>query len=176
MSKQTLFVNFFGGPGVGKSALARSLCAKCSFVGIDTVYVPEFAQERVLVNDIITLQDQAFVTSTQRHRCWVVNGKYDLATTDSPFPLGLLYGKSDEYFKKHILNQFSTFRNFNVYVTRNIPYVQNGRYENKDQAVKKDNELLLFLDDNNITYITVENHGNKTTEYLYKMVMHMLRG
>ena len=105
-----------------------------------------------------------------------MNGKYDVAATDSPFPLGLLYGKSDEYFKTHILNQFNTFKNFNVYVTRNIPYVQNGRYENKDQAIEKDNELLSFLKDNNITYITVENRGNKTTEYLYKMVMHMLRG
>lgn len=176
MAKNTLFVNFFGGPSVGKSTLASHLSSAIAFEGVDCIFVPEFAKERFLVGDVRTLQDQAYVTSTQRHRCWIVNGLYDVAVTDSPFLMGLLYGKSDEYFKSHILNQFNQLKNINIVVRRTIPFIQCGREQNEEESIEKDKQILAFLQANQIPYIEVDNEKNETTSLLRNMVINILKG
>ncbi len=157
--KKTLYVNLFGGPGVGKSTLSaglfwyfktNKLTLKYNYV---VELVREFAKDLVWAQDLYTLKDQVYVTSTQYHRMYILNGKVDIAITDSPLLLGLLYGDYPPSYKQYLLDLHKTFNNLNIYIERKEPYEQEGRRQNEAEAIAKDIEIRNLLLENNIDFI-----------------------
>ena len=65
-NKNTLLVNFYAGPGAGKSTGAAYIFAKLKMKGIDSEYVSEYAKDRVWQDDQFPLKYcQLYVTSKQ---------------------------------------------------------------------------------------------------------------
>ena len=84
MNHPNILVNFFGGPAIGKSNCARSLCSLLSEFGISNEYVPEFAKKLTWKSDLNTRSNQVFVTATQFDDILTVYDKVSVTVTDGP--------------------------------------------------------------------------------------------
>lgn len=162
----TLVINFFAGPGAGKTTCAWEIASKLKKLNINTEYVSEYAKELVWEEKFDLLSNQEHVTKTQYDRLNRLRGKVDVIVTDSPLLLGMYYGKEngmDPKFNKDILQYFNSFENFNLWIKRGERYEQNGRLQNKDEASKIDGELLTILKDNKVYYGT---YNHKTLDVI----------
>ena len=165
---RTLFINFWGGPGIGKSALAKGVSAALNFDGIENELVTEFAKDTVHQGNLQTLEKQYYVIANQTYRQWLLDGKYVSATTDSPIPLGIFYGDASDTFKQAFLEEFNSYWNYNILIKRNNEiFTQNGRIQNKEESINLDNNMKYFLIDNNIPHVIVKHEGWDT---VFKLV------
>ena len=76
--------NLFGGPGCGKSTLAARMFAKMKQLGIDCELVTEAAKDIVWEGGVL---DQYGLFAEQLRRVKRLEGKVDIAITDSPILL-----------------------------------------------------------------------------------------
>jgi len=159
-NKRLKVINFFAGPGVGKSTLAAALFSRMKAEHYKVEFVQEFAKDMVWDERYHTMLEQDYVFANQHHlirRLTRHDVKY--AIVDSSLILGLLYAPIDfpPTFKLFVLDVFNSYDNVNILLERdsNIQYVQTGRNENEEQSIEKDKEIRSLLDDNDIYYWTV---------------------
>lgn len=145
-----LVVNFYGGPGCGKTTAALELTAALKKAGYNVEYVSEFAKQLVLENKADLLKNQQYVTDGQYNLLDRIRNNADVIVTDSPVLLGLVYGKyngiSDEYAKK-IRGYYDSFDNFNMFVERPVgsAFQKEGRVHDEAQSVRLDGEIKDML-------------------------------
>lgn len=175
----TVIVNAFGGPGVGKTTCCWEIASELKKRGILTEYVPEYAKELVyeerfdILND--SMANQKVILAEQKKRLDRLIGKVQVVVTDSPLLLSISYANdATEEFKKDILNKFSSYNNFNVIVLRDKKqqYEQSGRKQTLNESILKDKEIRKLLDDNNFIYGT---YYHSTTNVLVDNIMKNLK-
>lgn len=155
--KKPLVVNFYGGPGCGKTTAALELTAALKKAGYNVEYVSEFAKQLVLENKTELLKDQQYVTDGQYDLLDRIRNNADVIVTDSPVLLGLVYGKyngiSDEYAKK-IRSYYDSFDNFNMFVERPVgsAFQTEGRVHDESQSVQLDGEIKDMLGAQKVFY------------------------
>lgn len=153
--KRPLIVNFYAGPGAGKTTVALELTAELKKAGFNVEYVPEYAKELVLENKTELLKDQQHVIDEQYRRLDRFRDSVDVIVTDSPLLLGQVYGEgriSAEYHNQ-IRSYYDSFDNFNLWVTRgNEAYQQAGRVESAEQAKELDGRIMSMIKANKIYY------------------------
>lgn len=157
-SKHTkpLMVNFYAGPGSGKTTAALELTAALKKAGYNVEYVSEYAKELVLENKLKDLDNQEHVTDEQYKRFDRLRGSVDVIVTDSPVLLGLVYGEgkiSDEYIKQ-VKGYYNSFDNFNMLVARpkDASFQQEGRVHDAQQSVELDGKIKSMLDNQGVFY------------------------
>lgn len=155
--KKTLYVNLFGGPGIGKSTIAAELFSRLKWNKIDCELVREYAKDKVWEQSYNILDDQLYVSAKQYHRMFILNEKVDIVITDSPLLLGLIYDKTINLpeFNNLILKLNNRFHNLNIFLQRDKDYNPNGRLQTYDEAKEKDNEILNLLESNNIKHTKI---------------------
>jgi nicotinamide riboside kinase len=155
--KKTTIVNLIGGPGVGKSTIVSGVFSILKMHRVDCEYVPEYAKELQWEYGNISNADQIKIFGEQYHRLWILKDKVDFIITDSPIILSLYYAKhlGSSPFNKMIYDFFHSFDNINFYLERNIPYDNNGRWQNENEAKQIDPELKEILNSNDIKYMRV---------------------
>ena len=86
---------------------------------------------------------------------WTVSKHVNLIITDSPLLLGSIYG-NDELLNQIIFREYQKFNNIDVYLTRNpnATYQSNGRMQNRQEAITKDDEIKSILHNINPQYST----------------------
>jgi hypothetical protein len=85
-------VNFFAGPGVGKSMTAAALFAELKYQGHNTELISEFAKEAAWEGRGASFFDaQTYIAGVQGYKIDSVIGKVDFAITDSPMLQNLVY-------------------------------------------------------------------------------------
>lgn len=157
LHKKTLVVNFYAGPGAGKTTAALELTAALKKAGYDVEYVSEYAKELVREGKLDVLDDQKAVIEEQYKRLhnMAVSG-VEIIVTDSPLLLGQVYGqgKIDEAYHKQIREYYDSFDNFNLRVVRaeDSTYQQEGRVENESQAKDLDERIRTMLIENKVFY------------------------
>src|SRR6187399_572968 len=87
-------INFFAGPGAGKSTLAAGLFYKMKKLGINVELVTEYYKELVWENIHQSSSDYLYILASQNRRLERLRGKVDFAVTDSPLLLPGYYGKN----------------------------------------------------------------------------------
>lgn len=151
-----LVVNFFGGPGAGKSTTAAAVFAECKRRGLVAELVTEYAKDRVWEESFRTLQNQIYVFGKQQHRLWRVRDRNDVVVTDSPILLSLYYGGDLSLaFRALILEEHRKCWSFNVLLERVKPYVPVGRVQTETQAQEIDRTLAQLLKENEVPYTTL---------------------
>lgn len=155
-NKKTLVVNLLSGPGAGKSTLAGSIFSELKWKGVDCELVTEYAKDKVWEESFRTLSNQLYVLGKQAHRNFRLNGKVDVMVTDSSVLMSLLYSKeprhkTDEFIKVTV-DEFKHYNNLNFFIERNDHYVQNGRYQTHEEAIKIDSKILDVMDEYDIGY------------------------
>lgn len=148
-------INFFGGPGCGKSTIAASVFAALKHDGYEAELVPEYAKKCVWARTEATLDDQLYVFAKQHHMIQALDGQVEYIIVDSPMLLSCIYGDTSDLFKKYVLATFNQFNNVNFFITRTKPWHPKGRLQTREEAQDIDIKILKMLNDYQIDYTPI---------------------
>lgn len=155
----TTIVNFWGGPGSGKSIAAAQAYVDLSKLGYRVELIREYIKDWVWEDRKRFSLDQVYIMGKQMRREQVCLGQVDFIVTDSPVWLSAFY---DEYYCEHgniIKNVVKEYCRetraaghdvVNFFMQRDVPYDPKGRYETESDALKIDRALGQFCWDNGI--------------------------
>lgn len=160
---KTMVINFFGGPGAGKSTAALITAGELKkHKDLTVEYVSEFAKDLIYEGKVEllngTVKNQRYLYEKQKERIDRLLGKVDIIITDSPIILSHVYlkekGKAADEFKKQMLADNSKYINFNVCIERaSDAFEQEGRIHDENQSKALDNTIEDFLKSNKIFYV-----------------------
>lgn len=140
-----LVVNFYGGPGSGKSTMAARVFSELKELGHNCELVTEFAKDLTWQESMKVLDNQMYVFAKQHHRFWRLKDKVDIIVTDSPFILSIVYGSTSELFKKLVVEEFRNFSSVNIFLRRTKEYNPKGRSQTLEQAKELDTVIYEAL-------------------------------
>lgn len=139
-------VNFYGGPGTGKSTMAASVFAELKWRGYNVELVTEFAKDLVWEKRFNTLDDQIYIFGKQYHKLYRLRDQVDFIITDSPLLLSLHYGaKLPDSFLDMVLETYESFDNVDIFLEREKDYNPAGRYQTKEEAKAIDDKMQHLL-------------------------------
>lgn len=141
-------INFFGGPGVGKSTTAAGLFYEMKKRGMSVEYVQEYCKSWVYEGrNMFTEQDYIFAKQNNRLRTLV--GKVQYAITDSPIVMGLFYMpiRFPTSLQPLIEETFHTYTNINILLNRvdTQSYQTEGRNETIEESISKHMDMEQYL-------------------------------
>ena len=172
-------INFFGGPGIGKSTQASGLFTEMKKHHMSVEYTYEFPKEVAWEGNVSQLKDQFFITANQHRNISRLYGKVDYIIVDSPIVLGCFYEQryGEGYPASHygmsglsnfLWTLFKQYDNINILLKRNDEtYDTNGRLQDLQEAVEIDNDIKETLDVNSIPYSEFTVHNDTALE-IYK--------
>ena len=101
------------------------------------------------------LKDQLYLFATQVHRLrGLEKSGVDIAVSDSPLPLNLIYGNEGKIFEELVWHEFNKYDNMNYLLDRIDGFWQtDGRVGDEKIARKVDKDLIKLL--KNINYISL---------------------
>lgn len=168
-NKKPIVVNFYAGPGAGKTTAALELTAELKKIGVNVEYVSEYAKDLVLEGKVELLSNQQHVTDEQYHRIDRLCNAVDVIVTDSPVLLGIVYGadRIDENYRKQIRDYYDSFNNINLYVERKVAYQNEGRVETEQQARTLDTLITKML---SIQKITCQNYNESNLKEIAQYI------
>lgn len=172
-------INFFGGPGCGKSTTASWLFHQLKTYngyGLRCEYVTEFAKDLTYEENYKALSCQEYVFGNQLWRMKRLKGKTDVVITDSPLLLSIFYDDRQlEPFENVVLTNFDDFENINIFLERPSEYKEDGRNESEYEAKEIDKNIIRYFMVNGmqIKCLNVEDENFK--DDLLKYVISELR-
>jgi hypothetical protein len=162
----SIIINFFGGPGIGKSTQSAELFTLMKKSHMDVELTYEFPKIVTWEENYSTIKDQFFITANQHRNISRLYGKVEFIIVDSPIILGTVYKDIyttkteypssfyDETFDYFIMNLFKKYNNFNILLTRDdSTFNQNGRLQNLNQSKEIDGVIKNRLIENEIPYV-----------------------
>lgn len=151
-------INLFAGPGAGKSTLRADLFGLMKKNQKDVEEVTEFAKDKTWEKNFSALSDQLFVLANQNRRLDRLKDQVEWVVSDSPILLGIHYKTPDylpQNFENLIFELWDTYENYNFFIERNHPYVQNGRNQDEAGAREIDASIIKMLEDHHIPFTKV---------------------
>lgn len=145
----TKVINFFAGPGAGKSTTAAGLFFEMKCLGLKVELVTEYAKELAYAG-LLRNRRMANAWTTHKTQCArqeLLRGKVDFIITDSPLIKDISYahltlrGEAYINFCLQASRNFDTWDNYNVWVLRDKPYQPYGRRESEESARAVDTEM-----------------------------------
>lgn len=133
----TVIVNFFAGPGAGKSTTKAGLFFEMKHAGFKVESVDEFAKELTYDGAFDAMENEMWMLAEQDRRLRRLVGKVDFVLTDAPLLKSLFYVRGiydNPAYKAHIQMLFDSYVNFNVWVRRTKPYMMYGRAQTECEA------------------------------------------
>lgn len=133
-------INFWAGPGAGKSTTSAGLFNWMKSHGYKVEYVTEFAKDLTYSKDYGSLTNQLYVLGEQDKRLRRLEGQVEWAITDSPLPIGLVYAPPEygDWYRVAVAGAYTRYRNVDFLVRRKKPYATYGRNQTESEAVALD--------------------------------------
>ena len=170
-----LLVNFYGGPGCGKSSMALGVTSICKWRGIEAEYVPEVPKDLVYEENWNVLENQLKVLGDQWQRIHRLVKHRKIIVTDSPIIIQTLYNKKYiPEFNAMVTALHNTFPSLNYLLTRKKEYDPAGRYQTEEQAKDLDVVALNRLMQFKIPY-TVIDGIEANAEVIYQHILAYMR-
>ena len=172
MERNSLCVNFFGGPGCAKSTMAAYVFALLKFEGRDVELVMETFKDLLWGQEQKAMLDQVYVQGKQHFRVSRLIGEVDFIFVDSPILLQTLYAGNNQALIELGVQEFKKFNNFNVFVNRVVPYSPIGRQQEGPEALEIDKRAKEMLNRYDVPYITLDG-SKKGCEQLASILLDM---
>lgn len=178
-------INFFGGPGTGKSTTSSGLFYQMKKNNLNCEYVTEYAKELVWEERFnIINNDQLYILAQQHRYIDRLRDKVDYVVTDSPLLLSAIYAghnkdqnnllKDDEgllLFQSLVLRLFNKYDNYNFFLlTTEFQYWMTGRIQEKTESTVLDEKIFDFLVENKISFRCIEGNDESVLERVLQEV------
>lgn len=163
----TKVVSLYAGPGAGKSTSAAYLFAQLKRQGVVAELVREFAKDYAWEDREIGPYGQFALLGEQIRRETMLLDKVKVIVTDSPVWLCAYY--AERYAPEHIAqgidaavrayyNQTEAqgHEHVGLWLDRDKPYVQKGRFETREEALQVDKELQAFLRERDVYFRSIQ--------------------
>lgn len=161
-----LVVNIFGGPCCGKSTTSAGVFSQLKKRNYNVELVTEYAKDMVWEKRQAVFDNQIYIFGKQHHRLWRLKDQVEVAITDSPLLLSLIYNIDKSEIGKSlndlVLNTYKSFNNLNFFLNRIGEYNTIGRNQTENEAKEIDNEIKRVLDTHEIVYTELVGH----TDYI----------
>lgn len=156
----TVIVNMFGAPGAGKSTTATGLFYLLKTAGKSVEYIPEVAKWFTYEERMLTLKCQPYIHAKQLRDLERVDGKVDIAVTDSPTLLSVVYGprgrrKYPNNFYEFVIDHFKSMKSINFMIYRTKDFSPIGRNQTEEQSDEIGIEIERMLDTLEIPHFTL---------------------
>lgn len=160
-------VNFFAGPGTGKSTTSAALFAHFKYEGYNVEYAQEYAKELVWLDKPL-IQSEIFRGTAER---LTIANKVEFLITDGPILQQLAY-TDNPTLRQAIIDEHNKYRNINIHLTRSAErqYNPKGRTQTEAQAKVLDLEIKQLLEDQNISYYEVE-FSRRAVEQIFDLII-----
>ena len=151
-------INFYGGPGSGKSTKAAGLYYKMNMAGYNVELNNEFAKECVWEDNVPMLKDQLYMLAHQHRKILRLVGKVDYVITDSPVMLSGIYRELyDGPLYSNLIDKLAKecylkYNNINFMLERPNNFNQTGRAQDLDESIDIDNAILEMFRDEKIPF------------------------
>lgn len=141
-------INFYGGPGSGKSTVAALLYSELKVLQYRTELVREFAKDLVYQGMDLRKSDynlQLIIFAEQLRREILLSEHVDFIICDSPLFLNAYYAKEDHLLK--VAKDNNHKKDIHIWIERdpNEHFESEGRSHNEKQSKKIDSEMKKFL-------------------------------
>lgn len=166
--KSGIVVNFYGGPGTGKSTMAARVFSELKTNNVNCELVTEYAKKKVWEDSLRTLQNQIYVFGKQQFSMWTCAKHVDVIVTDSPLLLSNIYG-GDELLNKLVIQEFNKYYNINIFLNRVKEYNPKGRTQTEDEAKQIDDKIMKMLIDDKQTYSVFDGHVNSVDDIVWQI-------
>lgn len=163
-------INFFGGPGSGKSTAAAGLFYLMKKAKFNVELVTEFAKDLVYEENHIALSHQNYIFANQDYRLSKLKNIVDFVVTDSPIILSNIYAKDyPSSFHSFCIDMFNKYDNINIFIERNHEYTPIGRLHNEEEACEISSKIRNYLKLFEIPATTFK-AGDNTPEIILKQL------
>src|SRR5574344_166532 len=159
MNKTKLIIDFYGGPGCGKSTAAAYVFANLKMKGIDCEMTSDFAKDKVWEGDLDTLKRcQFYVTGCQAYRVMRLFNKVNVIVNDSPVASGAAYADYPELAVTCIAES-RKYKDLtrSYFLKRPESFDINGRQFNKNKDCNYTKYSLDKIVDETIEFLKAEN-------------------
>lgn len=160
--KDTVVVNFFGGPGVGKSGRMHEVVSALKPTDLCVEMASEYAKEVVWQEPPSpeAIKNQVHVFGEQHNRIFRLLGKVDVIATDAPLLHSIVYARlydevypDSAFFESMVFDEFEKLDTINVFLQRDAgDYSTDGRFQTLDEARRIDQEVERVLNDSVASY------------------------
>jgi tRNA uridine 5-carbamoylmethylation protein Kti12 len=147
MQYDTLNVNLWGGPCVGKTEVAGYLVSRLKLSGISCALVQEYSSE-LAWQGLLEDTEQLLITSEQYRRQAYLQGRVKVVVTEGAIPLGILH--APENYRKNLAQIVSTltadWRHFDYLIGRDLTkgWDPEGRVETQEEAITHHEKVCVF--------------------------------
>jgi tRNA uridine 5-carbamoylmethylation protein Kti12 len=167
-------INFYGGPGSGKSSIAASLFGYMKSKHYNVELVTEYAKDKVYENSLNILNNQVYIFGKQFQRIFrLEDNNIDYVILDSPLLLSIVYnqinGGKFTNLNSLVHEIYERYYNINFYLYRNVNYNNSGRLQTEDEAKGVDQMIQDLFDLYDIDHHKIFNDLNM--ESLLKFVL-----
>lgn len=167
---KTRVINFFAGPGAGKSTAAAYTFAMLKFAGRNAELVTEYAKDVVWEKSTPKLSNQLYVFGKQFHRIWRVLGQVEFIVTDAPLLNSVIYGSGEPTFDKLVFQMHHELENINFFIIRSKTYNPSGRLQDLDGAKEIDRKIKFCLGANAIPHINIDSSKEVLDEEIKQLI------
>lgn len=177
--KETIVVNIIGGPGVGKSILASDIFSGLKRQSISCEISHEYIKKKLREKALKAVESQIYIFSKQLFQLFSLRDEVDVIVTDSPIILSAVYDKTKcSSLRELVLKEYGKYNNLTylLYRDENVPYEEEGRYQDAVGAKEIDKKVLKFLNEENIEYKEVYGIGTDTIQLIINDVKEVLNG
>jgi predicted ATPase len=154
-----LIVNFFGGPGGGKTTAGARLFTELKIRGIDTEMDMELARQMILMEHTSALECQPYLFGVALYKLRQTARNTDVVIMDSPLLLNPIYDRNaSQALRALAIEEHNRFRNLNIFVERraNAPHSMAGRVHDLRESILLDQRIRDLLDELGESYVTIE--------------------
>jgi len=170
-------INFYGGPGSGKSTKAAGLYYKMNMAGFSVELNNEFAKECVWEDNVPMLKDQLFMLAHQHRKILRLVGKVDYVITDSPVMLSGIYRELydgplySDLIDKLARECYDKYENINFMLDRPKKiFNQKGRAQTEEGSIDIDGAILEMFKNEKVPFFWLKGLEEDAVDIAYKYV------